>query len=94
MSTNPYVRRASSSSSIEYANAGHAVRNAVKRNTITLEIRTPIEYRPVSAAPEIVVRKSRSMKLIAQSASPDGTSGIPNRFISRNSARLNSRPSW
>ncbi len=35
VSTNAYVRRASRSSSIEYANAGHAVRNATITNVTT-----------------------------------------------------------
>ena len=42
VSTNAYVRRASASSSIEYANAGHAARNAVRRSTIADAIRAPI----------------------------------------------------
>src|SRR5215210_732335 len=43
VSTNEYVRRASRSSSMEYANAGHAVRNAIIRKTIADEIRTATE---------------------------------------------------
>src|ERR687891_1461807 len=41
--TNAYVRRASRSSSIEYANAGQASRNAVSRRAIADAIRTPTE---------------------------------------------------
>ena len=43
MSTNEYVRRASLSSSIEYANAGHAVRNATIRNVMIEAIFTATE---------------------------------------------------
>ena len=43
MSTNEYVRFATLSSSIEYANAGQASRNAIIRNTITLDARTASE---------------------------------------------------
>ena len=43
MSTNEYVRFASRSSSIEYANAGHAVRNANITNVITPAIFTAAE---------------------------------------------------
>ena len=43
MSTNAYVRLASVSSSIEYANAGHAVRSAISRSSSADETRTPTE---------------------------------------------------
>ena len=43
VSTYAYVRRASRSSSIEYANAGQARRNAVSSSTIAEAIRTPTE---------------------------------------------------
>ena len=43
MSTNAYARFASRSSSIEYANAGHAVRNAIITNVITEAILTAAE---------------------------------------------------
>ena len=43
MSTNAYVRFATDSSSIEYANAGHASWNAIIRKTITEEMRTASE---------------------------------------------------
>ena len=43
VSTNEYVRFASPSSSIEYANAGQASRNAIIRNTTADEIRTATE---------------------------------------------------
>ena len=43
VSTNAYVRFASRSSSIEYANAGQAVRNATSSSTIADAMRTPIE---------------------------------------------------
>jgi hypothetical protein len=41
--TNEYVRLASRSSSIEYAKAGQARRNAIIRKTIADEIRTATE---------------------------------------------------
>ncbi len=41
VSTKPYVRLASSSSLIEYAKAGHASRNAQRKNTSTAAMRTP-----------------------------------------------------
>src|SRR5919199_854943 len=41
--TNAYVRRASRSSSIEYAKAGHAVRKAISRKTTADEMRTATE---------------------------------------------------
>ena len=43
VSTYAYVRRASESSRIEYANAGQAVRNAVRSNTMADATRTPSE---------------------------------------------------
>jgi len=43
VSTYAYVRRASPSSSIEYANAGQASLNAVRRSTIADATRTPTE---------------------------------------------------
>ena len=43
VSTYAYVRRASRSSSIEYANAGQARRNAVSRSAIAEAMRTPTE---------------------------------------------------
>src|SRR5262245_43148186 len=43
VSTNAYVRLASRSSSIEYANAGQAVRNATRMNVITAAIFTAAE---------------------------------------------------
>ena len=84
---------ASSSSSIEYANAGHAVRNAVSRSTIAEAIRTPISYRPTSSIPAKWFRKKRSPRFIAINASAAGTSGMPKRFISRSSGRENENPS-
>jgi len=51
VSTNEYVRFASRSSSIEYANAGHAVRKANIANVITDAIFTAAEYTPTSASP-------------------------------------------
>ena len=94
VSTNEYVRLASLSSSIEYANAGHAVRNAIIRNTTADEIRTATEYTPTSVWPLKCAMKILSTKLIAQSASAEGTSGSPNRFISRRRPRSNCSPSW
>src|SRR5262245_54020930 len=41
--TKAYARRAAASSSIEYAKAGHARRNAVSRSTRADAIRTPTE---------------------------------------------------
>ena len=43
VSTKAYVRFATDSSSIEYAKAGHARRNATMRKTITEEMRTASE---------------------------------------------------
>src|SRR3954469_22862916 len=94
VSTNAYVRFATPSSSIEYANAGQASWKATMRKAITDAIRTASEYTPTSACPLNTATKKRSMKLIAQSASADGTRGSPNLFIARSSLRSNSRPSW
>ena len=55
--------------------------------------RTPTEYRPTSRAPESFTRKKRSLKLSTQRKRPEGTSGIPNRFISRSRGRSHSKPS-
>ena len=95
MSTNEYVRFASRSSPIEYANAGHASWNAAIRND---DHRRDPHARASRGRPRPAPLKCamnrRSMKLIAQSASAAGTSGSPKRFIARSSARSNSSPSW
>ena len=64
------------------------------RSTIADAIRTPISYRPTSSIPAKWLRKKRSPRFIAISASAAGTSGTPKRFISRSSSRENERPSW
>ncbi len=87
------MRFALRSSSIEYANAGHAVRKAISTNVTTEAILIAAEYTPTSAFPLYQDTNSRSMKLIAQSASAEGTSGIPNDCIRRKSGRSNSSPS-
>ncbi len=81
--TKLYVRRASPSSSMEYANAGQAMRNAVSSSTIADATRTAIEYSPTSCASVSLTRKKRSLKFVSHRASADGTSGRPNRFIAR-----------
>ena len=49
VSTNAYVRFATCSSSIEYANAGHASWNTASTKTITDATRMASEYTPTSA---------------------------------------------
>src|SRR5581483_685216 len=75
------------------AKAGHAVRNATITNVITLAIFTAAEYTPTSASFLYQATNSRSTKLIVQSASADGTSGMPKCCILRRRLRSNSSPS-
>ncbi len=64
-----------------------------RSSTIAEAMRAPIEYRPTSLASASLRMKNRSPKFSSQSASIEGTSGSPKRFIRRRSGRSSVSPS-